>query len=73
MATVGGRALVGAGASPPTNSGQTANAEQLATGVRRWEQIFIVKRETAQTCAKVPKSMLSGKGGGVAQTTRRLA
>ena len=32
-----------------------------------------VRKETAQTTSWVPKYMLSGKGCGVAQTTRMLA
>ena len=38
-----------AGASSPTNSGEPANAGSQRDPVRRWEQIFIVKRATTQT------------------------
>ena len=70
---IGGRALFGRGASRVTEFRQTPNANQFNLGVRTWVIRSVFERETARPPAKVPKYMLSGKGCGVAQTTRMLA
>ena len=48
-------------------------ADNEILGVTLREISFVVERETAQTHSSGPKVRLSGKGCGVAQTTRMLA
>ena len=73
MKSRGGRALIGCGARKGYQAQSNSECHRLISGSQTVSAKIHCQRKQPRPSAKVPKCVLSGKGCGVAQTTRMLA